>query len=58
MVSVDLDIKGIIGLLEIGNLPKKKASEMLNEFNKDQLIEYIISSIPEDDIEEDDIEED
>jgi hypothetical protein len=47
MVKVDLDIKGVLGLLEIGSLSKDKVAKMLDEFNKDQLIDYLVSNFVE-----------
>lgn len=45
MVSVDLDIKKIITLAENNSIDKKQLKEFLDQFDKDEIIEYLCSSV-------------
>lgn len=41
MVTVELDLKGIISLYESGGIGKDKFKDYLSKFTKDDLIEYL-----------------
>ena len=47
MVTVDINIKGVISLFEDEAIKKDRAKELLSEFSKDELIAHIIDDIAE-----------
>ena len=42
MVNLDLGIAELIGLKEIGKIKKDKLKEHLNEFSKEDIIDYLV----------------
>lgn len=52
MVSIDLDLKGLVGLYEMGSLSKEKLKAYLDKFTKEDLITYILDQNQQENLEE------
>lgn len=49
MVKLDLNLKEVIGLAENGTIQRKQLTKFLKKFTKEEIEEYIITSVMDED---------